>query len=74
MPSGWRRERLRLADRPGRGAGMRGRVTFGDGFGPADGLVAPAAAYEGNSILRGGREPKVEEPEARRPMDELLLE
>jgi hypothetical protein len=30
--------------------------------------------YEGNSILRGGREPRVEEPKAKRAMEELVIE
>lgn len=30
--------------------------------------------YEGNSILRGGREPVIEEPGARRTMDKLIIE
>jgi hypothetical protein len=30
--------------------------------------------YEGNSILRGGREPLVEEPKAKRPLEELVIE
>jgi hypothetical protein len=30
--------------------------------------------YEGNSILRGGREPRVEESKAKRPLEELMIE
>jgi len=30
--------------------------------------------YEGNSILRGGREPRVEEPKAKRQVEELVIE
>ena len=44
----------------------------------ADWLDPPAidqrTLFEGNSILRGGREPMVEEPTARRAMDELIIE
>jgi hypothetical protein len=29
--------------------------------------------FEGNSILRGGREPRVEEPKLRRTMDDLVI-
>jgi hypothetical protein len=32
------------------------------------------AVYEGNSILRGGREPKVEAGKSRRTMDDLIIE
>jgi hypothetical protein len=32
------------------------------------------ALFEGNSILRGGREPRVEEPASRRTMDDLIIE
>ncbi len=44
----------------------------------ADWLDPPAidqrTLFEGNSILRGGREPVIEEPRARRSMDELIIE
>ncbi len=30
--------------------------------------------YEGNSILRGGREPRLEEPKSRRGLEELVIE
>ena len=30
--------------------------------------------YEGNSILRGGREPRVEEPRVKRTIEELVIE
>ncbi|MFQ5955310.1 MAG: hypothetical protein ACE5JZ_09635 [Kiloniellales bacterium] len=30
--------------------------------------------FEGNSILRGGREPVIEEPKVKRSMDELIIE
>ena len=44
----------------------------------ADWLDPPAidqrTLYEGNSILRGGREPRVEEPKAKRPVEELVIE
>jgi hypothetical protein len=32
------------------------------------------AVFEGNSILRGGREPRVEERKSRRTMDDLIIE
>jgi hypothetical protein len=32
------------------------------------------AVFEGNSILRGGREPVVEEKKSRRTMDDLIIE
>ena len=44
----------------------------------ADWLDPPAidqrTLFEGNSILRGGREPVIEAPTARRAMDELIIE
>jgi hypothetical protein len=30
--------------------------------------------YEGSSILRGGREPRVDEPKAKRAIEELVIE
>ena len=30
--------------------------------------------YEGNSILRGGREPRVAVPKIKRPLEELVIE
>ena len=35
--------------------------------------VDQRALYEGNSILRGGREPVIEEPRNRRSMDDLII-
>jgi len=32
------------------------------------------AVFEGNSILRGGREPKVDAGKSRRTMDDLIIE
>jgi hypothetical protein len=30
--------------------------------------------YEGNSVLRGGREPLLEEPKSRHGLEELIIE
>jgi hypothetical protein len=35
--------------------------------------VDQRALYEGNSILRGGREPLIEQPKNRRSMDDLII-
>jgi predicted metal-dependent TIM-barrel fold hydrolase len=37
-------------------------------------LIDQRALYEGNSILRGGREPVVQTPKDRRSMDDLIIE
>ena len=59
-------------------------LIWGDAFGQSgqikedDWLKPPPVdqrtVYEGNSILRGGREPRVEEPKAKRPVEELVIE
>ncbi|HEX6142195.1 MAG TPA: TatD family hydrolase [Geminicoccaceae bacterium] len=52
--------------------GQSGQMSEDDWLNPPP--VDQRTVYEGNSILRGGRDPLVEEPKVRRRADELLIE
>jgi hypothetical protein len=52
--------------------GQSGQMHEDDWLNPPP--VDQRTLYEGNSILRGGREPRVEEPKAKRAMEELVIE
>jgi uncharacterized protein len=52
--------------------GQSGQMREDDWLHPP--AIDQRTVFEGNSILRGGREPVVEEPNARRSMAELLIE
>ena len=52
--------------------GQSGQIKEDDWLNPP--AIDQRTLYEGNSILRGGREPKVEEARTRRSMDELIIE
>jgi predicted metal-dependent TIM-barrel fold hydrolase len=53
--------------------GQSGQMKEADWLSPV--AIDQRTLYEGNSILRGGREPKVEEPrKGRRSMDDLIIE
>jgi hypothetical protein len=52
--------------------GQSGQMHEDDWLNPPP--VDQRTLYEGNSILRGGREPRVEEPVARRPLEQLVIE
>ena len=53
--------------------GQSGQMKESDWLDPV--AIDQRTLYEGNSILRGGREPKVEEPrKGRRSMDDLIIE
>ena len=52
--------------------GQSGQMREDDWLDPPS--IDQRTLYEGNSILRGGREPQVEEPRARRPLEELVIE
>jgi predicted metal-dependent TIM-barrel fold hydrolase len=52
--------------------GQSGQMSEDDWLNPP--AIDQRTVYEGNSILRGGREPKVEAPKARRSMEDLLIE
>lgn len=52
--------------------GQSGQMSEDDWLNPA--AIDQRTLYEGNSILRGGREPVVEETGRRRSMDDLVIE
>ena len=52
--------------------GQSGQMKEDDWLNPP--AIDQRTLYEGNSILRGGREPKVEDPKTRRTLDELIIE
>ena len=52
--------------------GQSGQIKEDDWLNPP--AIDQRTLYEGNSILRGGREPKIEEAKTRRSMDELIIE
>jgi predicted metal-dependent TIM-barrel fold hydrolase len=52
--------------------GQSGQMKEDDWLNPPP--VDQRTLYEGNSILRGGREPRVEEPKVKRPLEELVIE
>ena len=52
--------------------GQSGQMKEDDWLNPPP--VDQRTVYEGNSILRGGRDPVVEEPKVRRTRDELIIE
>jgi predicted metal-dependent TIM-barrel fold hydrolase len=52
--------------------GQSGQMSEDDWLNPA--AIDQRTLYEGNSILRGGREPVVEEAGRRRSMDDLVIE
>ncbi len=52
--------------------GQSGQMSEDDWLNPP--AIDQRTLYEGNSILRGGREPRVEDPRARRSMEKLLID
>lgn len=52
--------------------GQSGQMKESDWLEPQ--AIDQRALYEGNSILRGGREPRIEAPASRRTMDNLIIE
>ncbi len=52
--------------------GQSGQMKEEDWLNPV--AIDQRAVFEGNSILRGGREPKVEAGKSRRTMDDLIIE
>jgi uncharacterized protein len=52
--------------------GQSGQIKESDWLNPVP--IDQRTLYEGNSILRGGREPKVEDRKNRRTMDDLIIE
>jgi hypothetical protein len=52
--------------------GQSGQMKEEDWLNPV--AIDQRAVYEGNSILRGGREPKIEQRKSRRTMDDLIIE
>lgn len=52
--------------------GQSGQMKEDDWLNPA--AIDQRGDFEGNSILRGGREPRVEQPKDRRSMDDLNIE
>ncbi len=52
--------------------GQSGQMKEDDWLNPA--AIDQRGDFEGNSILRGGREPRVEQPKNRRSMDDLNIE
>jgi uncharacterized protein len=52
--------------------GQSGQMHEDDWLNPPP--IDQRTVFEGNSILRGGREPVVEEPKVKRPMADLLIE
>jgi predicted metal-dependent TIM-barrel fold hydrolase len=52
--------------------GQSGQMQEDDWLNPPP--IDQRTVYEGNSILRGGREPRVEEPKAKRAMEQLVIE
>ncbi|HZN86034.1 MAG TPA: TatD family hydrolase [Burkholderiales bacterium] len=55
-----------------RAYGQSGQMKEEDWLNPQ--AIDQRAVFEGNSILRGGREPRVEERKGRRTMDDLIIE
>jgi hypothetical protein len=51
--------------------GQSGQMNEEDWLNPA--VIDQRTVFEGNSILRGGREPRVEAPKNRRSMDDLII-
>ena len=51
--------------------GQSGQMKEDDWLNPAP--IDQRLLYEGNSILRGGREAVVEEPKVKRTQDELII-
>ncbi len=51
--------------------GQSGQMKEEDWTNPV--AIDQRTVFEGNSILRGGREPRVEEPKLRRTMDDLII-
>jgi hypothetical protein len=51
--------------------GQSGQMNEDDWLNPPP--IDQRTVFEGNSILRGGREPRVEEPKLRRTMDDLVI-
>ncbi len=51
--------------------GQSGQMKEADWLDPA--AIDQRTVYEGNSILRGGREPRVEKLTSRRTMDDLII-
>jgi len=52
--------------------GQSGQMKEEDWVNPQ--AIDQRAVFEGNSILRGGREPRVEERRSRRTLDDLIIE
>jgi predicted metal-dependent TIM-barrel fold hydrolase len=52
--------------------GQSGQITESDWLDPP--AIDQRTLYEGNSILRGGREPRLEEPKSRRGLENLVIE
>jgi uncharacterized protein len=52
--------------------GQSGQMREDDWLNPP--AIDQRTLYEGNSILRGGREPRVEDPKAKRAIEELVIE
>ncbi len=52
--------------------GQSGQIKEDDWLNPP--AIDQRTLYEGNSILRGGREPKIEDAKLKRSMDELIIE
>ena len=52
--------------------GQSGQMREDDWLNPP--AIDQRTLYEGNSILRGGREPRVEEPMTKRPLEEMMIE
>jgi hypothetical protein len=52
--------------------GQSGQMNEADWLDPPP--IDQRTVYEGNSILRGGRDPKVEDAKVRRTRDELIIE
>jgi predicted metal-dependent TIM-barrel fold hydrolase len=52
--------------------GQSGQMKESDWLNPV--AIDQRTLYEGNSILRGGREPRVEDRKGRRTMDDLIIE
>lgn len=52
--------------------GQSGQMSESDWLNPPS--IDQRTLYDGNSILRGGREPRIEEGKVRRTMDELIIE
>ena len=52
--------------------GQSGQIKEDDWLNPP--AIDQRTLYEGNSVLRGGRDARIEEPRARRGMDKLIIE